>query len=100
MQEKLQQLRLGKEQTEDLLKGREQEKLQMELKKLQRWSSNPLCGGILVAKSFADDRKAAAAKAAKAKKFIIKSADMGEDVQKEAIDVAIAIQRWVCPPNY
>ncbi|XP_057489296.1 uncharacterized protein LOC130775185 isoform X1 [Actinidia eriantha] len=43
-------------------------------------------GGTLVAKPFADDRKAAAA----ARKFIIKSADMGEDVQKEAVDMAIA----------
>ncbi|GFY85121.1 dynein light chain type 1 family protein [Actinidia rufa] len=43
-------------------------------------------GGTLVAKPFADDRKPAAA----ARKFIIKSADMGEEIQKEAVDMAIA----------
>ncbi|GFY88141.1 dynein light chain type 1 family protein [Actinidia rufa] len=41
----------------------------------------------LVAKPFANDRKSAATAA---RKFIIKSADIGEDVQKEVVDMAIA----------
>ncbi|PSR92574.1 Dynein light chain like [Actinidia chinensis var. chinensis] len=44
-------------------------------------------GGALVAKPFADDRKPATSAV---RKFIIKSADMGEDMQKETVDIAIA----------
>ncbi|THG11820.1 hypothetical protein TEA_021060 [Camellia sinensis var. sinensis] len=44
--------------------------------------------GALVLKPSADDRKLSAA--VEAKKVIIKSADMKDDLQKEAIDIAIS----------
>ncbi|XP_031120486.1 dynein light chain 1, cytoplasmic-like [Ipomoea triloba] len=51
-------------------------------------------GGALVAKpSAADDRKYASPPASSitvSKKVIIKSADMKDDMQKEAVDIAIA----------
>ncbi|GLT99099.1 hypothetical protein SLE2022_165630 [Rubroshorea leprosula] len=52
--------------------------------------------GATVIKPSSDDRKqsaaatAAAAAPASGKRFIIKSADMKEDMQKEAVDIAIA----------
>ncbi|CAK9138967.1 unnamed protein product [Ilex paraguariensis] len=51
-------------------------------------------GGAMVAKPSADDRKPSAAAAAPlpgaGKKVIVKSADMKDDMQKEAVDIAIA----------
>ncbi|XP_031092544.1 dynein light chain 1, cytoplasmic-like [Ipomoea triloba] len=51
-------------------------------------------GGALVAKPpAADDRKSASLSASSitvSKKIIIKSADMKDDMQKEAVDIAIA----------
>ena len=48
-----------------------------------------------VAKSLSDDRKSTSGSAptssAVGKKVIIKSADMKEDMQKEAVDIAIAV---------
>lgn len=59
-----------------------------------------MVGGALFSKSLADDQKplsddrkslsGSAATAAAGKKFIIKSADMKDVMQKEAIDIAIA----------
>lgn len=46
--------------------------------------------GNLMVKSLSEDRKPPAA-ATTGKKIVIKSADMFGDVQKEAIDVAIAV---------
>ncbi|XP_065863681.1 uncharacterized protein [Euphorbia lathyris] len=45
--------------------------------------------GGLVPKPISDDRKVSPATAPIAKKIIIKNADMKEDMQKEAIDIAI-----------
>ncbi|KAI5650821.1 hypothetical protein M9H77_36826 [Catharanthus roseus] len=59
-----------------------------------------LGGGALLPKSLSDDRKSSSddrksmsgssLTTAAGKKFIIKSADMKEDMQKEAIDIAIS----------
>ncbi|KAI8561689.1 hypothetical protein RHMOL_Rhmol04G0359900 [Rhododendron molle] len=49
--------------------------------------------GAMVVRTPADDRKpssASSASPASAKKVIIKSADMKEDLQREAVDIAIA----------
>lgn len=60
-----------------------------------------LGGGALLPKSLSDDRKSSSddrksmsgssLTTAAGKKFIIKSADMKEDMQKEAIDIAISV---------
>ncbi|OAY56035.1 dynein light chain 1, cytoplasmic [Manihot esculenta] len=46
--------------------------------------------GGLVGKPISDDRKVSPATAPTAKKVIIKNADMKDDMQKEAVDIAIA----------
>lgn len=48
-------------------------------------------GASVYFRSFADDRKSAAGGVAASKKVILKSADMKEDMQKEAIDCALAV---------
>ena len=47
--------------------------------------------GDLIVRSPSDDRKPSTVPA---KKVIIKSADMKEDVQKEAVDIAIAVSLY------
>lgn len=44
-----------------------------------------------MAKPISDDRKVSPASAPTAKKIIIKNADMKDDMQKEAVDIAIAV---------
>jgi len=46
--------------------------------------------GAMVVPTPSDDRKHSSASSASAKKVIIKSADMKEDLQREAVDIAIA----------
>ncbi|KDO71727.1 hypothetical protein CISIN_1g0334772mg, partial [Citrus sinensis] len=46
--------------------------------------------GALVVKPNSDDRKPTVAVSQSGKRIIIKSADMKEDLQKEAVDIAIA----------
>lgn len=47
--------------------------------------------GALVVKPNSDDRKPTVAVSQSGKRIIIKSADMKEDLQKEAVDIAIAV---------
>lgn len=49
-----------------------------------------ITGGMLV-KPSSDDRKLSPSTAPTAKKIIIKNADMKDDMQKEAVDIAIAV---------
>lgn len=47
--------------------------------------------GAMVVKPNSDDRKPTLAVSQAGKRVIIKSADMKEDMQKEAVDIAIAV---------
>lgn len=64
-----------------------------------------MVSGAILSKSMADDRKplsddrkslsGSGATAATGKKFIVKSADMKDDMQKEAIDIAISVTIFI-----